>query len=181
MAVDMKKFGFRIRTRGGSVVDNHAIQGRDLAEAEQVRQFTTTAWSSTRANPETAAGDASTRGHHLLIADETGARTSGGTQATAARIARLPAGAEEPGGFQFLVKRGVIRGPGRGRVREDVAIGEGFGMEYVLRDARLASPPEARLEGPVMSQTACGARRNASRRNASMPPHHPRWAQRVMT
>ena len=31
----MKKFGFRIRTRGGSVVDNLSIQGRDLAEAER--------------------------------------------------------------------------------------------------------------------------------------------------
>ncbi len=35
MSVEMKKFGFRIRTRGGSVVDNLAIQGRDLAEAER--------------------------------------------------------------------------------------------------------------------------------------------------
>lgn len=35
MAVDMKKFGFRIRTRGGSVVDNLAIQGRDVGEAER--------------------------------------------------------------------------------------------------------------------------------------------------
>jgi hypothetical protein len=35
MPVDMKKFGFRIRTRGGSLVDNLTIQGRDLEEAER--------------------------------------------------------------------------------------------------------------------------------------------------
>ncbi len=35
MQVDMKKFGFRIRTRGGSVVDNLTIQGRDRDEAER--------------------------------------------------------------------------------------------------------------------------------------------------
>lgn len=35
MPVEMKKFGFRIRTRGGSVVDNLAIQGRDREEAER--------------------------------------------------------------------------------------------------------------------------------------------------
>ena len=33
MQVEMKKFGFRIRTRGGSVVDNLTIQGRDRDEA----------------------------------------------------------------------------------------------------------------------------------------------------
>ncbi|HEX4942965.1 MAG TPA: hypothetical protein VFV55_01355 [Usitatibacteraceae bacterium] len=33
--VEMKKFGFRIRTRGGSVVDNLTIQGRDRDEAER--------------------------------------------------------------------------------------------------------------------------------------------------
>jgi hypothetical protein len=31
----MKKFGFRIRTRGGSLVDNLTIQGRDQEEAER--------------------------------------------------------------------------------------------------------------------------------------------------
>jgi hypothetical protein len=35
MQVEMKKFGFRIRTRGGSVVDNLTIQGRDRDEAER--------------------------------------------------------------------------------------------------------------------------------------------------
>ena len=35
MSVEMKKFGFRIRTRGGSVVDNLTIQGRDRDEAER--------------------------------------------------------------------------------------------------------------------------------------------------
>jgi hypothetical protein len=35
MTVEMKKFGFRIRTRGGSVVDNLTIQGRDREEAER--------------------------------------------------------------------------------------------------------------------------------------------------
>ena len=35
MPLEMKKFGFRIRTRGGSVVDNLTIQGRDRDEAER--------------------------------------------------------------------------------------------------------------------------------------------------
>ena len=35
MPQEMKKFGFRIRTRGGSVVDNLTIQGRDREEAER--------------------------------------------------------------------------------------------------------------------------------------------------
>lgn len=35
MADEMKKFGFRIQTRGGSVVDNLVIQGRDREEAER--------------------------------------------------------------------------------------------------------------------------------------------------
>ena len=35
MPVEMKKFGFRIRTRGGSLVDHLTIQGRDLEEAER--------------------------------------------------------------------------------------------------------------------------------------------------
>ncbi len=35
MTQEMKKFGFRIRTRGGSVVDNLTIQGRDQEEAER--------------------------------------------------------------------------------------------------------------------------------------------------
>ena len=35
MSLEMKKFGFRIRTRGGSVVDNLTIQGRDREEAER--------------------------------------------------------------------------------------------------------------------------------------------------
>jgi hypothetical protein len=35
MAGEMKKFGFRIQTRGGSTVDNLVIQGRDREEAER--------------------------------------------------------------------------------------------------------------------------------------------------
>jgi len=35
MAGEMRKFGFRIRTRGGSTVDNLVIQGRDREEAER--------------------------------------------------------------------------------------------------------------------------------------------------
>ena len=35
MAGEMKKYGFRIRTRGGSVVENLAIHGRDREEAER--------------------------------------------------------------------------------------------------------------------------------------------------
>lgn len=35
MPVEMKKFGFRIRTRGGSLVEHLTIQGRDLEEAER--------------------------------------------------------------------------------------------------------------------------------------------------
>lgn len=31
----MKKFGFKIQTRGGSVVENLVIQGRDRVEAER--------------------------------------------------------------------------------------------------------------------------------------------------
>ncbi len=73
MAVDMKKFGFRIRTRGGSVVDNLAIQGRDLAEAERkLRQvYHHCVVLETRELQETAAGDASDlEGIISLIADE---------------------------------------------------------------------------------------------------------------
>ena len=35
MAAEMKKYGFRIQTRGGSTVDNLVIQGRDREEAER--------------------------------------------------------------------------------------------------------------------------------------------------
>ena len=35
MASDMRKYGFRIRTRGGSVVENLVIHGRDREEAER--------------------------------------------------------------------------------------------------------------------------------------------------
>ena len=35
MAGEMKKFGFRIQTRGGSTVENLVIQGRDREEAER--------------------------------------------------------------------------------------------------------------------------------------------------
>ncbi|MBK8324556.1 MAG: hypothetical protein IPL06_18095 [Betaproteobacteria bacterium] len=73
MAVDMKKFGFRIRTRGGSVVDNLAIQGRDLAEAEKkLRQvYHHCVVLETRELRESAAGDATDlEGVISLIADE---------------------------------------------------------------------------------------------------------------
>jgi len=73
MAVDMKKFGFRIRTRGGSVVDNLAIQGRDLAEAERkLRQvYHHCVVLETREIRESAAGDVSDlEGVITLIADE---------------------------------------------------------------------------------------------------------------
>lgn len=73
MAVDMKKFGFRIRTRGGSVVDNLAILGRDLAEAEKkLRQvYHHCVILETREIRETASGDVSDlEGVISLIADE---------------------------------------------------------------------------------------------------------------
>ena len=35
MAGEMRKYGFRIRTRGGSVVENLIIHGRDREEAER--------------------------------------------------------------------------------------------------------------------------------------------------
>jgi len=73
MAVDMKKFGFRIRTRGGSVVDNLAIQGRDLAEAERkLRQvYHHCVVLETREIRESAASDISDlEGMITLIADE---------------------------------------------------------------------------------------------------------------
>lgn len=73
MAVDMKKFGFRIRTRGGSVVDNLAIQGRDLAEAEKkLRQiYHHCVVLETRELRESPAGDTSDlEGIITLIADE---------------------------------------------------------------------------------------------------------------
>jgi hypothetical protein len=35
MASEMKKYGFRIQTRGGSTVDNLVIHGRDRDEAER--------------------------------------------------------------------------------------------------------------------------------------------------
>ena len=35
MAGEMKKYGFRIQTRGGSTVENLVIQGRDRDEAER--------------------------------------------------------------------------------------------------------------------------------------------------
>jgi hypothetical protein len=35
MAGEMHKYGFRIRTRGGSVVENLVIHGRDREEAER--------------------------------------------------------------------------------------------------------------------------------------------------
>lgn len=74
MTVEMRKFGFRIRTRGGSVVDNLAIQGRDLGEAERkLRQvYHHCVILETRELQESAAGDATDlEGVIGLIADET--------------------------------------------------------------------------------------------------------------
>ncbi len=73
MAVEMKKFGFRIRTRGGSVVDNLAILGRDLAEAERkLRQvYHHCVILETRELQESGAADVSDlEGVISLIADE---------------------------------------------------------------------------------------------------------------
>ena len=80
MQVDMKKFGFRIRTRGGSVVDNLTIQGRDRDEAErklrQVYHHCTVL--EARELPDSAQADASdVEGVITLIADE-GRRGDGG-------------------------------------------------------------------------------------------------------
>ena len=73
MAVDMRKYGFRIRTRGGSVVDNLAIQGRDLEEAQRkLRQvYHHCVILETRELQESGAADASDlEGVISLIADE---------------------------------------------------------------------------------------------------------------
>jgi hypothetical protein len=73
MTVEMKKFGFRIRTRGGSLVDHLTIQGRDLAEAEsKLRQvYHHCVILESREIAEAAAADASDfEGVISLIADE---------------------------------------------------------------------------------------------------------------
>ena len=80
MQLDMKKFGFRIRTRGGSVVDNLTIQGRDRDEAErklrQVYHHCTVL--EARELLEASQADASdVEGVITLIADE-GRRGDGG-------------------------------------------------------------------------------------------------------
>ena len=69
----MKKFGFRIQTRGGSTVENLVIQGRDRAEAErklrQVYHHCTILEEKVLANP--LPPDASDlEGVISLIADE---------------------------------------------------------------------------------------------------------------
>ena len=69
----MKKFGFRIRTRGGSVVDNLTIQGRDLEEAERkLRQvYHHCVVLEAREMQEASPGDAADfEGVITLIADE---------------------------------------------------------------------------------------------------------------
>ncbi|MCW5591791.1 MAG: hypothetical protein KIS74_06825 [Burkholderiales bacterium] len=73
LPVEMKKYGFRIRTRGGSVVDNLTIQGRDRDEAErklrQVYHHCTVL--EARELAEAAPADASdVEGVISLIADE---------------------------------------------------------------------------------------------------------------
>jgi len=73
MPVAMKKFGFRIRTRGGSVVDNLTIQGRDREEAERkLRQvYHHCQVLEAREHEESAPSDASDfEGVISLIADE---------------------------------------------------------------------------------------------------------------
>jgi hypothetical protein len=73
MPLEMKKFGFRIRTRGGSVVDNLTIQGRDREEAERkLRQvYHHCVVLETREIQESGPADASDfEGVISLIADE---------------------------------------------------------------------------------------------------------------
>ncbi len=73
MSLAMKKFGFRIRTRGGSVVDNLTIQGRDRDEAERkLRQvYHHCVVLEARESEDPAPADASDfEGVISLIADE---------------------------------------------------------------------------------------------------------------
>lgn len=73
MPLEMKKFGFRIRTRGGSTVDNLTIQGRNLEEAERkLRQvYHHCVVLESREIAEAAPADASDfEGVISLIADE---------------------------------------------------------------------------------------------------------------
>ena len=73
MPQEMKKYGFRIRTRGGSVVDNLTIQGRDRDEAERkLRQvYHHCVVLEAREVLESGAADASDfEGVITLIADE---------------------------------------------------------------------------------------------------------------
>jgi len=73
MLAQMRKFGFRIRTRGGSVVDNLTIQGRDREEAERkLRQvYHHCEVLETREIADSAPGDATdVEGMISLIADE---------------------------------------------------------------------------------------------------------------
>lgn len=73
MAAAMMKFGFRIRTRGGSVVESLVIQGRDREEAERkLRQvYHHCTILEAREIAEAAPADASDfEGVISLIADE---------------------------------------------------------------------------------------------------------------
>jgi hypothetical protein len=73
MPVEMRKYGFRIRTRGGSIVDNLTIQGRDREEAERkLRQvYHHCELLEIREIQESAPADASDfEGVISLIADE---------------------------------------------------------------------------------------------------------------
>lgn len=73
MPVEMRKFGFRIRTRGGSIVENLTIQGRDRDEAERkLRQvYHHCQVLDAREIPESASADASDFEEVIsLIADE---------------------------------------------------------------------------------------------------------------
>ncbi|MGE3452929.1 MAG: hypothetical protein AB7I06_16150 [Burkholderiales bacterium] len=78
MSLAMKKFGFRIRTRGGSVVDNLTIQGRDREEAERkLRQVYHHCVVLEARESEEAPADASDfEGVISMIADE-GRRSEG--------------------------------------------------------------------------------------------------------
>lgn len=73
MSAEMRKFGFRIRTRGGSLVENLTIQGRDREEAERkLRQvYHHCEVLEAREIADAASGDAADfEGVISLIADE---------------------------------------------------------------------------------------------------------------
>ena len=73
MTDPVRKFGFRIQTRGGSVVDNLAILGRDREEAEKkLRQIYhhCTILESKEIDGAALSDSADVEGMITLIADE---------------------------------------------------------------------------------------------------------------